>query len=73
MCLYGTAFEKAEMLTIAANLPNQEIVNPRNSAGECANKNEGMQYWFSVVDGCDALIWGKSCLNRSPRRASASR
>src|ERR1700722_15913889 len=62
MCLYRTAFEKAEMLAISAHLPDHEIVNPGALQGS-ANKNEGMQYWFNLVDGCDALVFSR-LLNR---------
>jgi hypothetical protein len=62
MCLYGTALEKAEMLAIAAHLPDWEIVNP-GTLQKGAGKNEGMQYWFSLVDDCDALVFSR-LLNR---------
>jgi hypothetical protein len=61
MCLYGTAVEKAEMLAIAAHLPDHEIVNPGTL--QSADGNKGMQYWFSLVDGCDALVFSR-LLNR---------
>jgi hypothetical protein len=57
MCLYGTPIEKAEMLAIAAHLPGHEIVNPGTLQG--GRKDEGMQYWFSLVDGCDALVFSR--------------
>jgi hypothetical protein len=62
MCLYGTALEKAEILAIAAHLPDCEIVNP-GTLQKGAGKNEEMQYWFRLVDGCDALVFSR-LLNR---------
>ena len=61
MCLYGTAIEKAELLAIAAYLPGYEIVNPGKL--QSTDRNGGMQYWFSLVDGCDALVFSR-LLNR---------
>jgi hypothetical protein len=62
MCLYGTALEKAEMLAIAAHLPGCEIVNP-GALQRDGGKDEGMQYWFGLIDGCDALVFS-GLLNR---------
>src|SRR5271169_5746118 len=62
MCLYGTAPEKAEMLAIASNLPNGELVNP-GTLQKGVDKNEGMRYWFDLIDTCDALVFSK-VLNR---------
>ncbi len=62
MCLYGTDFEKTELLSIAAHLPDCEIVNPGTLQTK-QSKNDGMAYWFSLIDHCDALVFSR-LLNR---------
>jgi hypothetical protein len=62
MCLYGTAPEKAEMLAIATHLSDCEIVNP-GTLQKGTDMDRGMEYWFRVIDGCDALVFSR-LLNR---------
>jgi hypothetical protein len=62
MCLYGTAFEKAELLAIASHLPDCEVVNPGTLQNN-QSKSDGMAYWFRLIDFCDALVFSR-LLNR---------
>jgi|GEM_PF-1206067 hypothetical protein len=62
MCIYGTAFENAELLAIAAHLPDCEIVNP-GTLQTNQGKSDGMAYWFRLIDCRDALIFSR-LLNR---------
>ncbi len=62
MCIYGSTFEKAELLSIAAHLPEWEIVNPGTLQNK-QSKSTGMAYWFSLIDCFDALVFSR-LLNR---------
>ena len=59
MVLYGTEIEKAEAEIIRARLPGYELVDPGEYEGNPEKSEQGMQYCFKLIDGCDALAFSR--------------
>jgi len=59
MVLYGTEIEKAETEIIRTRLPGCELVDPGEYEGNPEKSEQGMQYCFKLIDGCDALAFSK--------------
>lgn len=58
MCMYGTCAEATELSIINRRLPCYEIVDP-SLIQKSADKDEGMRFFFRIIDNCDALIFSK--------------
>ena len=59
MCMYGTEVEAAEIATITKYLPFYDIVNPGTLQTRADKSNDGMRYFFRVIDYCDSLVFSR--------------
>jgi hypothetical protein len=59
MCLYRTEAESAEVAAITRCLPYHEIVDPSTLQSHVDKSDDGMWYFFKVIDHCDALVFSR--------------
>jgi len=59
MCLYGTEAERAQLTALARRLPYYVIVDPGGLQSHADKSNDGMRYFFRVIDHCDALVFSR--------------
>ncbi len=59
MCLYGTEAERAQLTVLARRLPYYVIVDPGGLQSHADKSNDGMRYFFNVIDYCDALVFSR--------------
>jgi hypothetical protein len=59
MCLYGTEAESTEVSAITRCLPYYEIVDPSTLQSHADKSDDGMRYFFKVIDRCDALVFSR--------------
>jgi hypothetical protein len=59
MCLYCTEVESAEVVAITRCLPFYEIVNPSTLQSHVDKSDDGMRYFYRMIDYCDALVFSR--------------
>jgi len=59
MCIYGTEAESSEIAAITRYLPYYQIIDPSALQSEVDKSNDGMRYFFRVIDYCHALVFSR--------------
>jgi hypothetical protein len=59
MCMYGTEVEADEIAAITKHLPFYDIVDPSALQTKADKSDDGMRYFFRVIDYCDALVFSR--------------
>ncbi len=59
MPTYGTKIETLEKKLIAKLLPKHKIVDPGSIQENIEKRKGGMEYCFSLIDRCDALVFSR--------------
>ena len=59
MCVYGTEAEAAEVASLMRLLPYDVIVDPSILLSQANKNNDGMRYFFRVIDYCDTLVFSR--------------
>ena len=57
--MYGTEVETAEIASIIKNLPSCFVVDPSALQNRAEKSDDGMRYFFKVIDYCDVLVFSR--------------
>lgn len=56
---YGTVAEAKQLSIIRERFPAAEVVDPGSGEDAPGKPEKGIEYFLSVVDGCDALVFSR--------------